>query len=77
MTDKLRASTRERLNYWLLLLRKPGQWMEFDAAELGISRKTLLNYIEVENMRTGGRYKVSAIKGDRIGVRRVHAGGDA
>ena len=60
------------VRYWLLLLRKPGQWMEFDAAEMGVTRKSLLNRIEIESMRAGGRYKACTIGDTRVGVRRVH-----
>lgn len=63
------------VRWWLLLLRKPGQWMEFDAAAMGVTQKTLFNYIEIENMRAGGRYKACSIDPNRVGVRRVHSPG--
>jgi hypothetical protein len=64
------------VRYWLLLLTKPGQCIEFDAAQLGVTVKTLFNYIEIENGRSGGRYKACSTGGTGVGVRRVHAGGD-
>lgn len=62
------------VRYWLLLLRKPGQWMEFDAADFGVKVDTLVNYIDIENMRSGGRYKSCSMGGTRVGVRRVNTG---
>lgn len=64
------------VRYWLLMLRKPGQWMEFDAAQLGVTVKTLFNYIETENGRSGGRYKACSTGGTGVGVRRVRTGGE-
>lgn len=64
------------VRFWLLLLRKPGQWIEFDAAEMGVKVDTLFNYIEIENSHSGGRYKACRLDGQRVGVRRVHAGGE-
>lgn len=49
--------------------------MEFDARVYGITLKTLFAYIEAESVRAGGRYKASSIDGNRVVVRRVHAGG--
>lgn len=71
MTDKLRASTRERLNYWLLLL-KPGQCMEFSPDEYGISPKTLLAYLEaISDASIDRRYKMCSAGFRKIGVRRL------
>lgn len=71
MTDKIRASTRERLNYWLLLL-KPGQCMEFSPDDYGISPKTLLAYLEAISYDSiDRRYKMCSAGFRKIGVRRL------
>lgn len=63
------------VRYWLLMLRKPGQWIEFDAAAMGVTQKTLFDYVELENRRANGRYKACSIDDNRIGVRFVHPAG--
>ena len=57
------------IRYWLLLLQKPGQWIEFDATQYGITLKTLFAYIEAESSRAGGRYKAYRLGRYRVGVR--------
>lgn len=71
MTDKIRASTRERIAYWLLLL-KPGQCMEFSPDDYGISPKTLLAYLEaISDASIDRRYKMCSAGFRKIGVRRL------
>lgn len=71
MTDKIRASTRERIAYWLLLL-KPGQCMEFSPDDYGISQKTLLAYLEaISDASIDRRYKMCSAGLRKIGVRRL------
>ena len=60
------------VRWWLLLLQKPGDWIEFDPAELGITRKTLISYVNtISARRTETVYKTFRSKGDRVGVRLV------
>jgi hypothetical protein len=63
------------IRYWLLLLQKPGQWIEFDARQYGITIKTLFAYIEAESIRAGGRYKAYSIGLSRVGVRLLRTQG--
>lgn len=63
------------VRYWLLLLRKPGQCMVFDAREYGITVKTLVAYIEACSGRRGGVFKTCRIGNWLVGVRRVRTSG--
>lgn len=66
------------VRWWLLLLQKPGDWIEFEPAELGITRKTLVNYVNtISARRTESFYSTFRGTGQRVGVRLVlPAGGE-
>lgn len=66
------------IRWWLLLLRKPGDFMVFEPADFGITRKTLVNYVNtISARRTFGCYKTFRCEGERVGVRFVlPAGGE-
>lgn len=68
----------QAVRWWLLLLRKPGDWIEFEPADFGITRKTLVNYVNtISARRTETVYKTFRGKGERVGVRLVlPAGGN-
>lgn len=66
------------VRWWLLLLRKPGDWIEFEPEDFGITRKSLVNYVNtISARRTTSFYKTFRGEGQKVGVRLVHpAGGE-
>ena len=69
------AVNGQAVRYWLLLLQNPGEWIEFNACDYGITVKTLFAYIEAESFRSGGIYRACRIDTWRVGVRRVQPAG--
>lgn len=65
------------VRWWLLLLQKPGDWIEFEPADYGITRKTLVNYVNtISACRTQSFFKTFRTEGERVGVRLVRPVGD-
>lgn len=72
---KKKANTLSRMDWWLMIL-KPGQCIEFNPAEFGVSKDTTIAYVETINRSYGvPRYKLCSASGQAVGVRRLRAGG--
>lgn len=58
------SKAHQAIANWLLLLARPGQFMEFSIAEMGVKPKSARNYVHNANMAGPRRYR-ARISSDR------------